>query len=260
MSRQPLRDSAGLHRSAIVAVDKLSVPATPTSVTESGTSGTLVFNTAYNITVAANTLYGPTTVPAVGTVTMANDAVSTHTLRATIAQVTGALSYDIFMSTAAAPLWVARITEAERAAGVTITAVGTVSATSPGAGKVDVRVVGTGLASNVAPFALNQAIVTSGITPIDATGYSTAIAHVYLSVTDLRSLPTAGIAWLTSPLGSAGAYVQSLGNTFTVLSGARTPLRQSFAFTLAPSAGQLIVLVDTLTGQGASVDIWVDLL
>ena len=51
------------------------------------------------------------------------------------AQSAGATVYDLFLSTAAAPLWVARITETQRAAGVTITAVGTVSATSPGAGK-----------------------------------------------------------------------------------------------------------------------------
>lgn len=258
MSRQPLRDPQTIHRSAVVAVDKLAVPATPTSVTDVATGGSLAFNTAYNITVAAGNNFGPTTCPTVGTVTTANDAAGTHVVRATLAQVTGATYYDIFMSTGAAPLWVARITETQRAAGCTVTAVGTVSATTPGAGKIDVRVVGTGLASNVAPFSVNNAYVTSGITPIDCSGYTTLLYYVQLSVTDLRSIPTLQLSLMSAPVGNAGSYAQFSNLNATILTGVRSPLYQSFAVAIN-GASQVMILVDTLTGQGASVDIWADL-
>lgn len=249
------RGSSTLHRSGITAVDKLSVPSSPT-VADVATGGSLAFNTTYNVTLAAANKYGPTTVPAVGSVTTANDAANTHVARTTIAQVTNATHYDLFISTAANPLWVARITEAERAAGVTITAVGTVSATSPGAGIVDIRVVGTGVASNAAPFNVNNAYHLSSITAINLAGFNQCIFTFKLTVTDLRSLPTLAIAVFEVNTSVAGDYHLVLSSTPVMLS-ARTPLLLRGSASVAGNTS-VLVAVDTISGQGASLDVYVE--
>lgn len=253
-----VRSTGTLHRSAITAIDRLAVPASPT-VADVATGGTLNFNTTYNVTAAASNTYGATTVPTVGAVTTANDASATHVARVTLAAVTRAVTYDLFLSTAANPLWVARITEAQRAAGCTVTAVGTVTGTSPGAGKIDIQVVGTGLASNVAPFTVNNAYDISTITPINCAGYSTARVYVLLTVTDLRSLPTLATCVFDSSSGNLGIYARGATSTFALLTGANNvPMLRQTDVTVAGTS-QFIVAIDTLTGQGASVDVWVDL-
>jgi hypothetical protein len=249
------RGSSTLHRSGITAVDKLAVPSSPT-VADVTTGGSLLANTAYNCTLAAANKWGPTTCPAVGTVTTANDASNTHVARVTTTAVTGATHYDLFLSTAANPLWVARITEAQRAAGVTITAVGTVDPTSPGANLVDIRVVGTGVASNAAPFNVNNAYNFSGITPVSLVGFNQFIFTFKMTVTDLRSLPTLAIAIFEVNASVAGDYHFILASTPTLLS-ARTPLLLRGSASVNGNSG-VIALVDTLSGQGASVDIYVE--
>jgi hypothetical protein len=252
-----VRTSKGLHRSAITSVDKVTTPSAP-SVADVATGGGLSASTTYNCSVAAGTTFGPTPGSSSGSVAMAADASNTHVARVTIAQSTNAEYYDLFLSTAAQPLWVARVTEAQRAAGVTITAVGTVNATSPGAGKVDIRVVGTGLANNVAPFSVNNAYVTAGITPIDCTGFGTMQYYVQIVPTDLRSIPTTQLSFMSAPAGNAGVYSQFGNNNLTLLTGVRSPLYQSFSLA-TNAAAQMMILIDTISGQGTAVSIWVDL-
>ena len=246
------------HRQGVTSADLLAIPASPTGVDVPG-GGSLNQTTTYNFTVAAATDYGATTVPAVGSVLTSTDGLNTHAITITIAQVTNALYYDIFLSTAANPLWVARVTETQRAAGDTVTAVGTLNGVSPGAGKVKVNVAGTGVASNSAPFTFNNAyVIPAGVTPIDATGLTTAMVHVQLTLTDLRTAPALGYVVMAAPISQPGVYYQLNPQGPALLTAKRTPLLFTISVGLN-SAKEVVVIIYELTGQGASVDVWVDL-
>lgn len=132
-------------RPAWTKVNGLSAPPIPTVADTTG--GSLLANTVYNAAVAAQTPDGTSPASPVTKLYTATDASNTHAARLTIPQVSGARNYLIYLSTAAAPLRVATISETQRAAGVTVTAVDTISATSPGAGMVDVRIAGTSTAA-----------------------------------------------------------------------------------------------------------------
>lgn len=256
-----IRNAGVLHRTGLTAPDKLVVPGTPT-LADVTTGGSLVFNTAYKVAVAAASVFGPTTPSSVATLTTANDATSTHAVRITIAQVTDAGFYDIFLSTDAAPLYVARVTEAQRAAGVTVTAVGTISATSPGAGKVDVRVVGTGVATTAAPFTFNNAynIAPGGvpITPVNCTGYSTAIVHSLVTPADFRSNSVFAFVLFGQIQLAPTVYAQLSTIVPTLLTADAQPLYRSTAVAMQ-GCPNLIVLASLLSGQGTSVEVYVDL-
>jgi hypothetical protein len=108
--------------------------------------------------VAAANVYGVTAASNIVT----NSPSLNKTADLTVPQVAGATHYDIFYSTDAAPLWLARVTETQRASGCAITGVGTVTTTNGSgwtkvADKVNIRLVGTGVATTAAPFAVNTA-------------------------------------------------------------------------------------------------------
>lgn len=253
------RNAGVLHRDAITAVDKLSVPTAATGA-DVATGGSLLANTTYNMTVAAQNRWGATTVPAVAAVTTAADASNTHVFRATLTQVTGADGYDLFLSTAANPLWVARITEAQRAAaGTIVTGVGTVGSGGPNpAGTVDIRVVGTGVASNANPFGSNNAYTPASPTAVDCTGFSRAHLMVKLAVTDLRSLPTLKLVLFHKNQISTADFVLDVIQTVDLLTQVGEPLLRDYLLDVDGSTG-LVVLVDTITGQGAACSVWVEL-
>ncbi len=151
-----------LHRSAVTAADVLAVPGTVTCTKQAG--GSVTAGT-HNVKVVAGNVYGRTTA------TAGDTAVTTETtnltVRAAFEAVTGATFYDIYCSTDADPKWVGRITEAQRASGIKIDAVGSTAAGGT-AGAVDIEVVGTGLQA-AASAAVNTAYsVPEGI---DCTGY-----------------------------------------------------------------------------------------
>jgi len=132
------------YRSAIAAADVLAAVVTPTCTKLAGggaTAGT------YTTLISAINKYGRT-IPTTGDTTVVTETTSL-TVRAAWAKVTGADAYDLFCSTAgAAALWVGRITEAQRLAGGTLTAVNTYASTGGIAGAIDIEVPGTGLAAN----------------------------------------------------------------------------------------------------------------
>lgn len=248
------RDTGTYHRQSITSVDKLSVPGTltVTAVTE---AGSVLTNVARNVAVAANNRYGTTTVSTGAVTPTANQAV-----RIAFAAVTGADGYDIFLSTAANPLWVGRVTEAQRATGCIISSVGVVSA-GGAAGSVDVGIDGTGVASNAAPFTANNAWKPTGITPIDCTGYSTVQVMFKLTVDDLRVLPTIGVAVF--------GYNQNSPNDLFYIVGFIPTIGSSFgmtqqSLTLSPSNGTagglsgIVVCIAALSGTNAKADVWVE--
>lgn len=251
------RDGGVLHRNAITAVDKLATPSNPTLADRSADGGVLTANTAYYVNVAAYNRWGSTLAATAQTITTASDGNNAHVIRATIAQVTGADGYDIFLSTAAAPLWVGRVTEAQRASGIIISAVGTTTA-GGAAGAVDVRVVGTGLASNVNPFLSNNAYTPASVTAINCAGRAKARILVKLAVTDLRSLPTLAIVPFFANQVSTADWHQGAIQTVPLLTGLGASQEQDFELNVDGSTG-LVVLVDTISGQGSAASIWVEL-
>jgi hypothetical protein len=250
------RNAGVLHRSAINATDVLAVAGTLT-LTAQTEAGSVLANVAYHVLVSAGNRWGNALVGAdPGAIT----PTASQAIRCAFAQVTGAEWYDIFLSTAVNPLWVGRITEAQRAAGgFIISTVGTVTAGGGApAGGVDLGAIGTGLASNVNPFAVNNAYRPTTVTPIACGGFGTAHLHIKLAVTDLRSLPTLVVTPFYQDQTSTTDWFQGAQQTLTFLTAAGQPLCQNLDLTVAGATG-LVVLVQAITGQGAAVSIWVEL-
>ncbi len=250
----PIRDGGTLHRSAVVAVDRLAVPTVgaASSIAESGSN---LANSTMKYTVSAGNRWGSTT----GAVVQNSTPTVNQALRFSIAQATRAEWYDIFLSTDAAPLWVGRITEAQRAAGgFIISTVGTVTAnaTTP-AGSIDIGIVGTGVAWNVAPFDINTAWDVSAVTAVDCTGRAKAKVLVKLAVTDLRSLPTCKVAvFIGNALSTSDLHLLSVLD-LAPLTTISKPLEQEFDVDVDGASG-IACLVHTLTGQGSAVSVWIE--
>lgn len=246
------RNAGALHRSAITSIDKCTT--ITITAADSATAGSLTA-VSHGIGVAPGNSYGTVGVSALVTQTPTVD----KSIDITIPQSTGATYYDIFLSTATdAPLWVARITEAQRAAGCAVTAVGTVGA-GGSAGVVNVQVVGTGLASTNAIFVQNNAYTpaAAGITPIDTTGKTKAYIYASVTVTDLRSAPMLTIVPFIKNQVST-AYHQCQSQTVYLLTALGQSQDQVFELDL-DGAVNLAVLVDTISGQGTAVTIHVEL-
>lgn len=150
------------YRTAVAAADVLAAPGTVTCTKQAGGSCDAA---EYNVKVVAANAYGRTTA------TAGNVAITTETtnltVRAAFAAVTGATHYDIYCSTDVQPLWVGRITAAQRTSGIKLTAVGTTGA-GGAAGAVDIEVPGTGLAAGTTA-AVNTAYSLPAV--IDCTGH-----------------------------------------------------------------------------------------
>lgn len=154
-------------------INGLSAPPCPV-LTDVATGGALLANTVYLGAVAVQTSYGTTPACPVVRLFTATDGLNTHVARFAVPQVPDARNYLLYLSTAAAPLRVATVSETQRAAGVTVTAQDTISATSPGLGLVDVRLAGTSTAAVQAAPVSNDA--DSVDVPLD---YAATAAHAY---------------------------------------------------------------------------------
>lgn len=247
------RNAGVLHRNAITAADKLAAPGT---VTLSGqTGGSLVSATTYYVSVAAYNQWGATT-PA--TVVSTTPGGSNGTLRAAFSQVTNAVGYDVFLSTdSGAPKWVGRVTEAQRAGGIVITAVGTTGA-GGAAGAVDIQVPGTGIQTTNAVFSGNNAYTPATPTPINCAGYSRAHVHVKLALTDLRSAPALSLVPFFQDQQSGADWFQGQLLAVPLLGAVGQSLEQDFEIDV-DGATNMVILVDTVSGQGAAATVWVEL-
>jgi len=138
-----MREIVKNYRSGIVAADFCAVPGALTTSVVNG--GGLTTATLYKSKVVGGNVYGRTTA------TAGTDRTATSpnlTLRILFAAVAGITFFDIYVSIDADAKWVGRITEAQRASGIKITAVGVTGAGGTPGG-VDVEVPGTGLQSLV---------------------------------------------------------------------------------------------------------------
>lgn len=249
------RNGGVLHRNAIAAVDKVASAGTVTisAVTEAGST---LSNAQRYATVIPGNRWGPAgkASPTIVTVTPTlNQAV-----RLAFAAVTGADYYDIFLSTSSTgPLWVGRITETQRAAGGIISSVGVYSA-GGAINSIDVGIDGTGLACSVAPFINSNAYTPATPTAINCAGYSLLHLHVKLALTDLRSAPTLAIAVFLQDQTSTGDWFQTQLVTLNLLNANGQCLEQDIVVQLDGATGA-VVLIDTISGQGAAVSIWSEL-
>lgn len=254
------RSSGVLHRSAITTaqLDKLSNTGslTVTAVTE---AGSVLTNVARNVAVSAFNRWGQTVVSTGSVTPTANQAV-----RIAFAQVTNADGYDIFLSTAANPLWVGRITESQRAAGGIISSVGVYSA-GGAANSIDVGIDGTGIASNANPFTSNNAYTPQLVTPVNCSGYSRArvlfkIAKGTTSWTGAGSLPTINfVMFFANQQSPSDFHQRGAIVTPTLLTAVGACLEQDFEVDVDGSTG-LVVLIDSFTaGAGDSCSVWVEL-
>lgn len=247
------RNSGTAHRVGITSADKIASVGT---ITLTGTTGgSLVAGTTYYVSASAYNAWGNSSAAAVVNTSPGG---SNTVMRCAFNQVTGADGYDIFLSAdVAAPKWVGRITETQRASGIIINGVGTTTAGGT-AGAVDVRVVGTQLQSTIAPFPTSNAYTPASVTPIVCAGYATAWLNVSVTVTDLRTIPTLVlIPFMQNQLNTA---LWEAGDPITVQLLATTgqPLQQYFPVDLH-GATNLVVLVDSIGGQGTSASVGVDL-
>ncbi len=237
------------HRSAVVAVDKIIVPTLATLADQPGQDG-LLTAVPHGAAVATGNAQGSAGASNILTATPTVD----KSLDLTVPQVVGAAYYDIFCSTSTTdPLWVGRITEAQRALGCSITAVGVIGAAGPGGvGIVNIQVVGTGLACTNAIFTFNNAYIISAATPIVCTGYNKLLATVSLAITDLRDAPSLtvipfysndGATWYAGPVLALG-----------IMTATGKPLGQQFVLDVYGVAN-VVFLVDAIAGEGLSATI-----
>ena len=248
------RSAAVVHRNAITAIDKVGVVGTITLTGQTG--GGLTSGTTYFVGAAAGNNQGSAGASAI---VSAAPGGSNATMRAAFATVSNATYYDIFLSTAAAPLWVARITEAQRLSGCLVTAVGTVGA-GGAANSVDIQLQGTQLASNVAPFTSNNAylpVVVAAVGFVNCAGKSIAHIKTLMAVTDLRSLPALNIVPFLKN-GSDSLWDQCQLVTVPTLTTTGQALRQDYVMNVDGSTG-LVVLIDAISGNGAACTVTVEL-
>ncbi len=235
------------YRSAITAADVIAAPGTVTCTKQAGGSATAG---TYTVFVVAANAYGRTTA------TQGNTTVATETtnltVRAAFAAVTGATHYDIYCSTdGAASKFVGRITEAQRASGIKLTAVNVTGAGGV-AGAVDVEVPGTGVAVNGGALAENTAYNIPG--DVDCAGHQ----YVNFDITFTRTGDSVAPALKLLPLflnSRTGTYyagaIQAI--TFGGASGVHLPLQQRLQIETRGQSVALVVV--SIAGTGASVDI-----
>jgi hypothetical protein len=122
---------------------------------------------------------------------------------------------------------------------------------------IDVGIVGTGLGPLVAPFSSNNAYTPASVKPFDCTGVSRVHALVKLAVTDLRSLPALTIVPFLANQASPTDWFQGTPQALSLLSATGQSLIQDFEIDVDGAAG-LVVLVDTISGQGAAASVWLE--
>lgn len=241
------------------------MPPVPTSISDVTSGGSLAQGTAYYLAVLAGNAYGTTLPSPIGTVTTAASGGSVHAVKGTVAALSGTPQptfWDIFLHTSStAPLWVGRMTEAQRANanGVVVTAVGTVGAGSAlGAGVVQVNVIGTGLAYTAPQLLASNAytpdaVATVGV--ISGSGFSRLHIGVRYTKTGQQVAPALSIVpFIRSSYDASWGQCQLL--SVNLAAGVGTANQQDFE--LDNDGKDVVIVVDTIAGNGAAVTILAD--
>ncbi|MDD4721989.1 MAG: hypothetical protein PHR07_04530, partial [Acidaminococcaceae bacterium] len=246
------------------------VDLTTSSVTmgAGSTSGGALTNIAYWGIVVPGNAWGPSKAVTAETYTPSG---ATY-VKLSWSAVTGATWYDLFLSAdSGAPKWVARCTALQHTTGgYRVASVGAVtSGGSNGANTIDIGVVGTGQASTATCFTFNNAYLpnAASITAINCSGKKKAYVLVKIGVDDLRSAPTASIIPFYQSHNSSGDYFQGTKVDLNLLTATGKSFEQLIILDVDALGGVtnetavegLAILVDTLTGQGATCDVYVEL-
>lgn len=238
------------YRTNVTSADLLAAPAQPTCTLVAG--GSLAAS-AHTIFVVGGNVYGRTTATQ-GNATVTGDGGANKTARVAITQLAGATFYDIYCSTdGAASKWVGRITEAQRATGIKITAVGVTGAGGT-AGAVDVEVPGTGLAVNGGQLTQNTAYSIPA-SPVDCSGYQYVDFDLTMSRTGDAAAPSLKVIpfWYNSRTSTyQSGDVQSIN--FGGQSGAYWPNKQRLRLECRGNSA-VALAVASIAGTGASLDI-----
>lgn len=241
--------AAAAYRSAVVAADVIAVPGTVTCTKQAGGAAA---DGVYTVYVVAGNAYGRTTAVA-GNTTITTETTNL-TVRAAFAAVVGATFYDIYASTdGAAAKFVGRITEAQRATGIKLTAVNTTGAGGV-AGAVDIEVPGTGLAVNGGQLAVNTAY-TVPASPVNCAGFQ----YCDFDLTFTRSGDSVAPALIVVPFYyNARTATYSAGTPVTVTfggaAGVYTPLKQRIRVEVRGNSA-VALMVEAIAGTGASLDV-----
>jgi hypothetical protein len=250
ISSDSVRSTATLHRSAIAAIDKLGLV---TIGTASGVAGGSLSTSATNYwAVTAYNAHGTGIPTAVGSGAPGGSFTAEQI---PITRLVGSDGYDInFSANAAAPKWLARITEAQRAAGCVITAVGTVTTSGGVAGTVTCNVLGTGIASTSAPFTANNAYTPEAIATVgyvDCTNEKLAHVLVEATLTGLTVAPALTILPFVKRNGASAWYQGTLTQVY-LLTQVGQSLLEAFDLEVDGSTG-LVIALDTITGITVNV-------
>jgi hypothetical protein len=243
--KRPIRGAQTAHRTSVASADKAVVPVLAIFA-QSETVGVFAATTHF-VAAAAGNIYGTT-----GMSNIISTAIElNHSYDLSIPQSTGATYYDIFLSIDAAPKWVARVTETQRAAGCAVTAYGVVGA-GGSAGVVNIQCVGTGIATSNAIFAQSTAYVPANATGISAAGREKIYADISLAVSDLRSVPALTVVPFTSYDNTT--WYQGTPMTLSPLTSVSKALYQTFEMDL-DGALYVIFLIGEIVGTGAAATI-----
>ena len=247
----PIRGTIAAHRAAIATADKV-VTGTITAADQAGVVGVMAAS-EHKVAYAPGNTWGSAGISAIVAVTPTIN----KTVDVTIAQITGATYYDIFFSTDAAPKWVGRVTEAQRASGIAITAVG-VTGAGGSAGVVNVRLVGTGLASTASKFAANNAYRpdNAGIVAVDCTGKKQAVVTIDYSDTGARVAPALS---LVPFFYDATTWFQGEADTVYIEAGSVGQGKKQIRYVDVEAVSGFKMLVGSIAGTGGSVNIGVQL-
>lgn len=234
------------YRSAVVAADVL---AAPTTSAPSAVAGGSLPDGTYHTRVVGINAYGRTVGSTDRTVATSG---SNNTVRMPITQLTGATAYDIYCSTDASPLWVGRITEAQRATGIKITAVGTTGAGGT-ANAVDVEVAGTGLA--VGTTAAVSTAYSVPASPVNCVGFRYCAFDITATRTgDAAALAATVVPFFYNPRTATYSAGTPVTLTFGGASGVYTPLKQRLQVEVRGNEAVALVF-ETISGTGASFDV-----
>lgn len=235
------------HRTNVATADKITSPTCVGALTAGATDITLATTALYGSIAARIFNIGSA---GAGIISAAFTPTLNKSVLMTFSAVTGATHYDLFLSVDAAPKWVARITEAQRAAGCAITAVGTVGA-GGSAGVVDIQVVGTGVVTTVSEFANNNAYYVAGVTPtVTCTGKKNARVYATFTRGNCTATPSCSIIPFTktgTTWAAGDSYTMNLGLTvgapMTVSRDFSVEGAESFAVLCNPVGGTFSAIV-----------------
>jgi hypothetical protein len=244
----PSPQAPASYRTAVVAADVLAVPGTVTCTKLTGVGA--MTGGEYIIKVVAGNAYGRTTA------TAGNTHVTTEGsnlgVRAAFAQVTGATYYDIYASTDSDPLFVGRVTEAQRLSGIVID---TVNHTTTGgtANGVDIWAIGTGLAAGTTA-AVNTAYNIPA-SPVSCVGFTYCDFDIAASRTGDAVAPALVVVPYLYNSRTTSYYARdAVTVTFGGTTGAYGPLKQRIRVEVRGNSAVALV-VQSIAGTGMSVDI-----